>query len=154
VKKCNQLVIYVILKREGTTDKLARANELLLKQGYMIKVWDGYSAQNYQKFLYDNAPNKAVFMNPKKGSSNHTRGAAVDCTLVTLDGNVVDMPSDFDEGSVLAYRTYEKCTQEQKRNALILENAMESCGFIPYKKEWWHFDDSEYKNYRVLTDYL
>lgn len=139
--------------RKGTAVKLAKANEILLKQGYMIKVWDGYRAQKYQQFLYDNAPNKSVFMNPKKGPSNHTRGAAVDCTLVTLDGKEVDMPSDFDDGSVLAYRTYEKCTKEQKQNALILENAMESCGFISYYKEWWHFDDSEYKNYKVLANY-
>ena len=138
--------------RKGTADKLAKANEILLKQGYKIKVWDGYRAQKYQQFLHDNAPNESVFMDPKIGS-NHTRGAAVDCTLVTLDGGKVDMPSDFDNGTVLAYRTYEKCTEKQKKNALILQNAMESSGFKPYQKEWWHFDDSEFKSYPMLKDY-
>ncbi len=139
--------------RKGTADKLNKANQLLLKQGYRIKVWDAYRAQKYQLFLYNNAPNKSVFLDPKKGYSNHTRGAAVDCTLVTLDDKAVDMPSDFDDGSDLAYRKYTKCTKEQKQNALILENAMKSVGFLPYQNEWWHFDDSEYKNYSVLTVY-
>lgn len=139
--------------RKGTADKLARANEILLKQGYRIKVWDAYRSKAYQQFLYDNAPVKAVFLNPAKGYSVHTRGAAVDCTLLTLDGKEVDMPSDFDEGTALAYRDYSKCTQEQKRNSLILENTMKSVGFLPLKSEWWHFEDAEYKSYKPLDAY-
>ena len=139
--------------RKGTADKLDKANQLLLKQGYRIKVWDAYRAQKYQLFLYNNAPNKSVFLDPKTGYSNHTRGAAVDCTLVTPDGKKVDMPSDFDDGTALAYRDYEKCTKEQKQNALILENVMKSCGFSPISNEWWHFDDSECKSYDVLAAY-
>jgi len=139
--------------RKGTADKLAKANEILLKQGYMIEVWDGYRAQKYQQFLYDNAPVKAVFLDPEKAPSNHTRGAAVDCTLVTQDGREVDMPSDFDDGSVLALREYTKCTEEQKKNALILENAMKSSGFKPLQNEWWHFDDTECKSYGLLQEY-
>ncbi len=139
--------------RKGTADKLNKANRILKEQGYRIKVWDAYRAQKYQQFLYDNAPDKSVFMDPKKGSSNHTRGAAVDCTLVTSDGREVDMPTDFDDGSLKAYRTYDKCTEEQKKNALILENAMKSVGFIPLKNEWWHFDDTEYKSYKPVESY-
>ncbi len=138
---------------KGTADKLNKANRILKEQGYKIKVWDAYRAQKYQQFLYDNAPDKSVFMDPKKGSSNHTRGAAVDCTLVTSDGREVDMPTDFDDGSLKAYRTYDKCTEEQKKNALILENAMKSVGFIPLKNEWWHFDDTEYKSYKPVESY-
>jgi len=139
--------------RKGTADKLAKANEILLKQGYKIKVWDAYRAKAHQQFLYDNAPNKAVFLNPAKGYSVHTRGAAVDCTLLTLDGKEVDMPSSFDDGTALAYRDYLQCTQEQKRNSLILEDAMKSVGFLPLKNEWWHFDDADYKNYKPLDVY-
>jgi len=139
--------------RRGTAEKLKKANQLVMKQGYRIKVWDSYRAQKYQQFLYDNAPVKSVFMNPAKGYSNHTRGAAVDCTLVTLDGKEVDMPSDFDDGTALAHRDYSKCTEEQKRNALILENAMKSAGFLPLQSEWWHFDDTEYKSYPPLAEY-
>lgn len=139
--------------RKGTADKLNKANRIVMEQGYRIKVWDAYRAQKYQEFLYNNAPDKSVFMDPKKAPSNHTRGAAVDCTLITPDGVEVDMPSKFDDGSPLAYRTYDKCTEEQKKNALILENAMKSAGFIPLKNEWWHFDDSEYRSYEPVASY-
>lgn len=139
--------------RKGTADKLAKANEVLLKHGYMIKVWDGYRELKYQKYMHDNAPVKAVFLDPAKGYSNHTRGAAVDCTLVTLDGKEVDMPSDFDDGTAKAYRTYDKCTEEQKKNALILQNAMEDAGFFPITNEWWHFDDTECKSYEPLKEF-
>jgi poly-gamma-glutamate synthesis protein (capsule biosynthesis protein) len=139
--------------RKGTADKLVKANETLLKQGYMIKVWDGYRPLKYQKYMHDNAPVKAVFLDPAKGYSNHTRGAAVDCTLATLDGKKVDMPTDFDDGTAKAYRTYDKCTEAQKKNALILENAMKDAGFYPINNEWWHFDDTECKNYEPLEEY-
>lgn len=138
--------------RKGTADKLDEANKILLEQGYGIKVWDAYRQQKYQQILYDSAENKYYFMDPKKGS-NHTRGSAVDVTLVDSDGNELDMPSGFDEMSERAHRTYSKATPEQKKNALLLENAMKSVGFIPLQKEWWHFDDTEYKSYGLLAEY-
>ena len=138
--------------RRGTADKLNKANQLLLKKGCRIKIWDAYRAQKYQQILYDNAANKYYFMDPKIGSV-HTRGSAVDITLVNSDGEELDMPSGFDEMSTKAARTYTKATPEQKKNALLLENAMKSCGFIPLQKEWWHFEDTEYKSYDLLKDY-
>lgn len=138
--------------RKGTADKLDKANQLLLKQGYRIKVWDAYRAQKYQQILYDITPDKYYIGNPKNGSI-HTRGAAVDITLINADGEELDMPSGFDEMSTKAARTYTHATPEQKKNALLLENAMKSSGFIPLPKEWWHFDDTEYKSYDLLPDY-
>lgn len=138
--------------RKGTADKLYKASQLLLKQGYRIKVWDSYRAQKYQQLLYDTTPDKYYIGNPKIGSI-HTRGAAVDITLINADGEELDMPSGFDEMSVKADRTYTHATPEQKKNALLLENAMKSSGFIPLQKEWWHFDDTEYKSYDLLPDY-
>ena len=137
--------------RKGTADKLNKANQLLLKQGYRIKIWDAYRAQKYQQILYDSATDRYYFMDPKIGS-NHTRGSAVDITLVNAEGDEVDMPSGFDEMSTKAARTYTKATPEQKKNALLLENAMKSSGFIPLQKEWWHFDDTD-KSYSLLQSY-
>lgn len=138
--------------RKGTADKLNKANQLLLKQGYRIKVWDAYRAQKYQQLLYDSAVNKDYFMDPQTGS-NHTRGAAVDVTLINDEGEEVDMPSGFDEMSSKAHRTYSQATPEQKKNAVMLENAMKNSGFKSIQTEWWHFDDTEYKSYDFLQDY-
>jgi D-alanyl-D-alanine dipeptidase len=138
--------------RKGTADKLKKANDILMEHGFRIKVWDAYRKQEYHQELYESAEDKYYFMDPKIGS-NHTRGAAVDVTLVDMDGNEVDMPSGFDEMSEKAHRTYAQATPEQKKNALLLENTMKNCGFIPLQKEWWHFDDSEYKTYEMLPEY-
>lgn len=138
--------------RKGTADKLDKANKLVMEQGYRIKVWDAYRPQKAQQLLYDSAENKSVFMDPKIGSV-HTRGGAVDVTLIDGEGNEVDMPSGFDDMTKKAHRTYESATPEQKKNALILENAMKESGFIPLKTEWWHFDDTDYKSYEMIPDY-
>ncbi len=133
--------------RRGTAEKLAKASAILIKKGYKIKVWDAYRPSKYQYILWNKAKDKTYFMNPYKAVSVHTRGAAVDITLVKLDGSYVDMPSGFDEQSKKASRAYTLCTPKQKANALLLENAMKSCGFKPLNTEWWHFDDTEYKSY-------
>ncbi|HPV00905.1 MAG TPA: CapA family protein [Clostridiales bacterium] len=135
--------------RRGTANKLKKANEALMRQGYRIKVWDAYRSEKDHGLLHKIARNSYYFIDPKIGS-NHTRGAAVDVTLVDMEGNELDMPSKFDEMSEKAHRTYKYATPEQKRNALILENAMKDAGFIPLENEWWHFDDSEYRSYDFL----
>ncbi|HPP36898.1 MAG TPA: M15 family metallopeptidase, partial [Clostridiales bacterium] len=135
--------------RRGTANKLKKANEALMNQGYRIKVWDAYRSEEDHRILHDTAKNSYYFIDPKIGS-NHTRGAAVDVTLVDIDGNELDMPSRFDEMSEKAHRTYKLATPEQKRNAMILEKAMKDAGFIPLENEWWHFDDSECKSYEFL----
>jgi D-alanyl-D-alanine dipeptidase/poly-gamma-glutamate capsule biosynthesis protein CapA/YwtB (metallophosphatase superfamily) len=137
--------------RKGTADKLRKANSIVMEQGYRIKVWDAYRPQKSHEILFETAKNSYYFMDPKIGS-NHTRGASVDVTLVDEKGNEVDMPSGFDDMSEKAHRTYKLASSEQKKNAVILEDAMKKAGFIPLENEWWHFDDSEYKNYDFLAE--
>jgi poly-gamma-glutamate synthesis protein (capsule biosynthesis protein) len=134
--------------REGTTDKLKEASRLLAEKGYQIEVWDAYRPAAIQQKLYDAAPVKSVYADPQKGS-NHTRGAAVDITLVK-DGKEIDMPSGFDDPTDKASREYSHATPEQKQNALLLQSVMEQCGFKPLGTEWWHFDDSDYKDYDFI----
>jgi poly-gamma-glutamate synthesis protein (capsule biosynthesis protein) len=136
--------------RKGTADKLKKASSILAEQGYGIKVWDAYRPQKCQERLFEVAKNSYYFMSPQIGSS-HTRGTAVDITLVDAQGNELDMPSGFDEMSKKAHRTYDMATPEQKKNALVLENAMKEAGFLPLENEWWHFDDSEYKSYDFVV---
>ena len=137
--------------RKGTADKLKKASSIVMEQGYRIKVWDAYRPQKSHEILFEAAKNSYYFMDAKIGS-NHTRGASVDVTLVDAQSKEVDMPSGFDEMSKKAHRTYELASPEQKKNALILENAMKDAGFIPLENEWWHFDDTEYKSYDFMPE--
>ena len=81
---------------------------------------------------------------PVTGTRAHCRGNAVDLTLYDLEtGQLLPMPTVFDNFSALADRDYSDCTPEAAENARLLEQIMEKHGFKPYKAEWWHFTDTD-----------
>jgi D-alanyl-D-alanine dipeptidase len=72
--------------------------------------------------------------------SSHSRGSAVDLTLVELaTGRSLDMGSAFDYFDDLSNTESPKVTEEQKKNRLILRELMESKGFKNFSQEWWHY---------------
>lgn len=129
--------------RYGTVVKLARAQELLEKQGYYIKVWDAYRPVSAQFRLWEICPDGNYVSNPNVGYSNHTRGCALDITLVDAAGNELEMPTGFDDFSAKADRDYSDVSETAAANARLLEDVMQSCGFQGYYREWWHFNDEE-----------
>lgn len=81
--------------------------------------------------------------NPEKGFSSHSRGNTVDVTLVTADGQPMEMPTDFDDFTALADRDYSDVGDTAAANARLLESAMTAAGFRPYSAEWWHYSDTQ-----------
>lgn len=75
--------------------------------------------------------------------SSHTRGSAVDLTLVRLFDNQqtieLDMGTEFDFMDSLSHVFAEDISSEAKANRLLLREMMIKYGFEPYEKEWWHF---------------
>lgn len=133
----------------GTLDKLIKANNIVLKQGYRIKIWDAYRPLSVQKIMWEATPNKNYVANPYRSGSKHNRGAAVDVTLVDKDGKELNMPTGFDNFTAAASPSYKGMSQEQRKNLNILSSAMTSAGFTPLSHEWWHFDDKDWKNYKI-----
>jgi hypothetical protein len=88
--------------------------------------------------------------NPAKNKGRHTRGTAVDVTLIDKLGRELPMPSDFDDFSERAHRDYQGGTAEERRNRQLLEDVMRKHGFVGYPTEWWHFDLEKWKNYPPL----
>ncbi len=134
---------------KGTLDKLIKANNLVKKQGYAIKIWDAYRPLSVQKIMWEATPNKNYVANPYRSGSKHNRGAAVDVTLVDKSGKEVKMPTEFDNFTVKASPNYKGMTAEQRKNLNILSNAMTSSGFKPISTEWWHFEDTDYSKYKI-----
>lgn len=128
--------------RYGTVKKLAEVQEELSARGYSLKIWDAYRPVSAQFRLWEVCPDPAYVADPNRGHSNHSRGNAVDVTLVMADGTEIPMPSGFDDFSALAGRDYSDIPEEAAKNALILENAMSAHGFAGYSAEWWHYADS------------
>lgn len=128
--------------RYGTVKKLAVAAEALAQQGYALLIWDACRPVSAQFRLWEVCPDSTYVANPYNGYSRHSRGNTVDITLVTLDGEAVEMPSGFDEFSALADRDYSDVSETAAEHASLLEQAMTNAGFIPYSGEWWHYSDS------------
>lgn len=135
---------YEAYLRYGTLKKLIEADEALRAQGVGILIWDGFRPVSAQAKLWETCPDPTYVSHPVTGRRAHCRGNAVDVTLYDLQtGELLDMPTGFDDFSKRADRNYNDCTDVQKENALMLERAMKSSGFKPYSAEWWHFTDSD-----------
>ncbi len=135
--------------RRGTAKKLIHAALEFKRYGYTLKITDAYRPLSVQKKMWEMMPDERYVANPAKGGF-HTRGAAVDVTLVDAQGHELAMPSKIDEFSECAYRRYENASEAVQRNVLLLESIMQKHGFIPFEYEWWHFNDSDIKKYAPL----
>ena len=129
--------------RYATVRKLARAQEQLADRGYRLCIWDAFRSAGAQQALWEACPDGNYVADPAKGYSGHTRGDTVDVTLVTAVGEPVEMPSGFDDFSALADREYSDVSPAAAEHAALLEAVMESCGFVGYDKEWWHYSDAD-----------
>ena len=133
--------------RYGTVQKLSNVLEALEEQGYSLLIWDAFRPTAAQFRLWEICPDPVYVANPETGSSSHSRGNTVDLTLAALDGEPVEMPTDFDDFSPLADRDYSDVPASAAANAQLLEDVLTACGFQPYTGEWWHFSDLD--NYPV-----
>jgi D-alanyl-D-alanine dipeptidase len=71
--------------------------------------------------------------------SRHNTGSAVDLTLVREDGGrPLEMGTGYDDLSSRAHTR--NASGGALRNRLLLARAMERFGFVPYWREWWHFE--------------
>lgn len=136
--------------REKVARRLARVQKRLLAQSYSLKIWDAYRPKSAQVVLWKATPRKLrrYVANPKKGSK-HSRGAAVDVTLVDSLGNDCEMPTKFDDFSIRARSSYPNHTRQAIKHRTILHNAMKAEGFLSVSGEWWHFNDPEWRIYSL-----
>ena len=128
--------------RYGTVKKLMLVAKELEKQGLYLKIWDGFRPISAQFKLWDVYPDATFVANPNTGFSSHSRGNTIDVTLVDANGYELLMPTEFDDFSALANRSYNDCDPDAASNAILLENLMKKHGFEPYYNEWWHYSDT------------
>lgn len=129
--------------RQGTADKLKAVCDEIAKDGYHLKIWDAYRPPSVQFILWQKSPDSRYIANPYHGVSKHSRGTAVDLTLVDRHNRELEMPSGFDEFSAQADRNYQDVSTLAKKNAEYLEQVMRKHGFTSIQTEWWHFDDKD-----------
>ncbi|PKP14608.1 MAG: peptidase M15 [Bacteroidetes bacterium HGW-Bacteroidetes-23] len=134
--------------RFKTIKKLVEANQKFIKLGYKIKIFDCYRPLDVQKKMWAIVSNPSYVANPSKGSI-HNRGAAVDITLVDLDGNELDMGTDFDHFGKESAHLYQELSETVLNNRKLLREVMEDSSFKIIKSEWWHYDLVTEEKYKV-----
>lgn len=110
----------------------------LKTKGYRLKLLDCYRPAPAQQKLWDKVPNPDYVAPPAEGSM-HTRGVAVDLTVIDTSGREIDMGTPYDFFGPEAHQDYLALPESVLFNRLLLRNAMEAAGFQAIRTEWWHF---------------
>lgn len=144
VYDCDQcLVRYEVAKA------LINANDSLQQLGYRIKFFDCFRPVEVQKKMWDIFPQRGYVANPYQGGSIHNRGAAVDITLVKINGDTVNMGTDFDHFGPEAHHSYTNLPAQVLQNRKLLKSTMEHFGFKGIRTEWWHYNFAQKKKYAI-----
>jgi zinc D-Ala-D-Ala dipeptidase len=140
------------LLRPEAAKAIAKAHAALKKQGYGgLKMFDCYRPRPYQQRLWDKVPDPNYVTPPAKGSM-HSRGAAVDLTIVDKSGKELDMGTAYDFFGPEAHYDYTKHTQTVLDNRKLLRTTLAKYGFEGIRTEWWHF--SYRKKKYELSEYV
>ena len=119
---------------------LQQVQQDLAREGLGLKVWDAYRPLSVQERMWQKIRDPRYVSDPWVNAGRHTRGTAVDVTLVDRKGKALMMPSDFDDFTAAAHVGSPMATAEQAAHARRLREAMERRGFVAFPTEWWHFD--------------
>jgi zinc D-Ala-D-Ala dipeptidase len=135
------------LVRASVAQRLKKAQEALQAKKLGLKIWDAYRPAWAQQKLWEAVRNPDYVGEPARGGSLHTYGAGVDVTLVDARGRELRMPTDFDDFTPAASRTYSGRDPVIARNLYTLQRAMVDAGFWVLKDEWWHFVSEDVKTF-------
>lgn len=134
---------------EAVIEPLKIAIKSAKNLGLKLKIFDGFRPLQIQKYMYEKFPGDFV-SNPASGVVPHCRGVAIDLTLTDLQGNELEMGTNFDDFSDLAFHNCDKISTEAQRNRLLLLGLMSAAGFDFYSKEWWHYQLFKPREYPIL----
>ncbi len=131
---------------------LAKAIRIAAPLGYRFKLFDAYRPTEAQWKLWDARPDPEFLADPRRGSP-HSRGVAIDLTLLDAQGNELDMGTGFDAFTPLSHHgVIDGISPEAQRNRLLLMGIMTSAGWDFYRNEWWHYQLFNARRYPLIDD--
>ena len=136
---------------EEAAAKMEKAIALAAALDLRFKLFDGFRPSEAQWVLWNHTPDPNFLADPRRGSP-HSRGAAIDLTLITPDGAELDMGTGFDEFTPLSHHASTAITAAAQRNRFLLLGLMSAAGWDFYGNEWWHYQLFNARNYPLLGD--
>jgi len=161
---------------------LSQVQQALLKDGYSLVIYDAYrpqktvnefvrwshdySDQKMKNLYYPRIDKRDAFkLNYISDKSGHTRGSAVDLTIIALnskikaaneivfskrvfknnvtlpflDDGTIDMGTSYDLFDIASHHQNPLIEGMYLKNRQYLRQMMLKHGFIEYPEEWWHY---------------
>lgn len=138
------------LHREAA-EKLALAIDLARPLGYRLRIFDALRPVEAQWALWNACPDPEFIADPRRGSP-HSRGVAVDLTLLDESGNELNMGTAFDAFTPRSHHARTDIPAAAQRNRHLLMGLMTSAGWDFYRNEWWHYQLFDARQYPLVSD--
>jgi D-alanyl-D-alanine dipeptidase len=119
-------------------EALKRAIRLAAGLGLRVRLFDAYRPVEAQWIMWNHTPDPNFLADPRRGSP-HSRGAAVDLTLIGADGEELDMGTGFDAFTPLSHHASLEVSTTAQHNRFLLLGLMSAAGWDFYGNEWWHY---------------
>ena len=136
------------LHREAA-ECLMKASRLARQAGFTLRIYDAYRPPFAQYLLWEVLPDNNYVRDPRLGS-HHSRGVALDLTLIGSDNHPLDMGSAFDAMEEKSHQYYPDLPVDVQRNRLMLLGIMLGAGFSAIPTEWWHYELPGTADYPLL----
>lgn len=130
--------------------KLLEASKIAENFNLKLKIFDAYRPVEVQKILF--SYDQEFVSNPDTGSIPHCRGIAVDLTLVDSNNIELDMGTEFDHFSSLAFHGNREISLKAQKNRLLLLAIMTEAGWDFFKNEWWHYQLFNPRTYKIINN--
>jgi len=130
-------------------EKLFLASKIAKTFDCKLKIFDAYRPKYVQEVLWNFCPNADFLTDPERGSP-HTRGVAVDLTLIK-NTKELDMGTDFDDFTEKAFHLSKNVSVKVRKNRALLLSIMTLAGFDFYHNEWWHYQLFNPKKYPLIN---
>lgn len=130
---------------------LRKASRLARQAGLSLRIFDAYRPPYAQYLLWEALPNPEYVRDPSLGS-HHSRGVAVDLTLIDATGQALDMGTGFDDMREHSHQFFADLPADVQRNRLLLLGIMLAAGFTYIDSEWWHYELPGADGYPLIDD--
>jgi D-alanyl-D-alanine dipeptidase len=130
---------------------LDRAVVLARELGLRFRVFDALRPSEAQWVLWNHTPDPEFLTDPRRGSP-HSRGVAIDLTLVDDTGRALEMGTAFDAFTPLSHHGSLEVDKEAQRNRALLLGIMTAAGWDFYRNEWWHYQLFHSRSYKLVSD--
>ena len=130
---------------------LNRAVTLAAVHGLRLKIFDAFRPSEAQWVLWNHTPDPEFLADPRRGSP-HSRGVAVDVTLIDGGGRELDMGTPFDAFTPRSHHGILAVSAEAQRNRALLLGLMTAADWDFYRNEWWHYQLFDSRRYPLLGD--